>query len=113
MHELKIAESLVEQVEAVRQANGGGRVISVDVRIGAWRQIVPEVLTSYFGHLAQSTPLEGARIEIDQVDATGHCSECEEIFALNDIFLVCPRCGSAVCTLVTGGELDLVGVELE
>ena len=113
MHELRIAESLVEQVEAVRQANGGGKVVSVDVRIGTWRQIVPEVLTSYFGHLSQNTALEGARVDIDQVEATGHCSECDEVFALVDIFLVCPRCGSAVCTLATGGELDLVGVELE
>jgi len=61
MHELSIAQALVEQVEAARQANGGGRVVSVDVRIGQWQHVVPEVLTSYFDYLTQGTPLEAAR----------------------------------------------------
>ncbi len=113
MHELSIAQALVEQVEEARSANGGGKVLSVDVRIGEWRQVVPEILISYFDHLSRGTPLEGARIEIGHVAATGRCVDCGTVFTLDDIFLVCPTCGCRRCELVTGRELELIGLELE
>ena len=113
MHELSIAEGLVEQVEAVRTANHGGRVVAVEVRIGEWRQVVPDILTSYFEHLTQGTLLEGARIDIVTVAAKGRCAACGTDFALDDIFLVCPACGSPQCELLSGRELELIGLELE
>ena len=113
MHEFSIAQALVEQVEATRQANGGGRVVSVEVRIGEWRQVVPEILASYFDHLTKDTPMEGARIEIERVDATARCTSCDEVFELDDVFLVCPGCGSPVCEVLTGKELELIGLELD
>jgi hydrogenase nickel incorporation protein HypA/HybF len=113
MHELSIAQALVDQVEAARSANGGGRVLAVEVRIGEWRQIVPEILTSYYDHLTRSTPLEGARVDIDRIAATARCGTCAAVFALDDISLICPTCGSRNCELLTGGELELVGLELE
>jgi hydrogenase nickel incorporation protein HypA/HybF len=113
MHELSIAEALVEQVEAVRTANDGGKVVAVEVRIGEWRQVVPDILSSYFEHLTQGTPLEGARIDIEQVAATARCGACAKVFALEDIFLVCPDCGSHQCELLSGRELELIGLELE
>jgi len=113
MHELSIAQALMEQVEAVRLANGGGQVVSAQVRIGEWRQVVPEILTSYFDHLSRGTPLEAARIEIVRVEATARCAGCDRVFALDDIFLICPACGSRACTLLTGRELELVGLELD
>ncbi|OFW60674.1 MAG: hypothetical protein A2133_05915 [Actinobacteria bacterium RBG_16_64_13] len=113
MHELSIAQALVEQVEAARLANGGGRVVSVEIRVGEWRQVVPEILKSYFDHLSKGTPMEAARLEIDHVAASARCGSCSEVFALDDIFLICPACGSRACELLTGGELDLVGLELD
>ena len=113
MHELSIAQALVEQVEAVRTTNGGGKVLAVEVRIGEWRQVVPEILSSYFDHLAKDTPLEGARIDIVPVAATGRCGACAGVFTLDDIFLVCPTCGSRDCEVLSGRELELIGLELE
>jgi hydrogenase nickel incorporation protein HypA/HybF len=113
MHELSIAVALVEQVEEVRRANGGGKVVSVDVKVGQWQLVVPEILSGYFEHLAQGTPLEAAEIRIDSVEATARCRDCSEEFPVEDGFLVCPRCGALGCTLLTGDELNLVGVELD
>ena len=110
---MSIAQALVEQVEAARLANGGGRVVSVEVRIGEWRQVVPEILVSYFDHLAKGTPLEGARIVIVRIAATARCDRCRGVFTLDDIFLVCPACGSRACELLSGRELELVGLELD
>jgi hydrogenase nickel incorporation protein HypA/HybF len=100
-------------VEAARSANGGGRVLAVEVRIGEWRQVVPEILASYYEHLTRGTLLEGARIDIDRVAATARCAACAAEFALDDILLICPTCGSRRCELLTGRELELIGLELE
>jgi len=113
MHELSIAQALVEQVETARTANGGGKVVAVEVRVGEWRQVVPEILTSYFDHLSQGTPMEGARIDIVTVAAMSRCGACAREFTLDDIFLVCPACGSRDCRLLSGRELELIGLELE
>lgn len=113
MHELSIAQALVDQVEAARQANNGGKVVSVRIRVGEWQQIVPEILTAYFDYLAQDTPLEAARITIDAVSATARCEECDRVFPVSDIFLVCPGCGSRSCTLLTGKEMELIELELD
>ncbi|MBC7294516.1 MAG: hydrogenase maturation nickel metallochaperone HypA [Thermoleophilia bacterium] len=113
MHELSIAQALVEQVERVRLENGGGRVLAVGVRVGEWRLVVPEVLTSYYKFLAAGTPLEGSRVEIETVPATAWCKQCECVFNVEQGLLVCERCGSPGGELLSGKELDLVRVELE
>jgi hydrogenase nickel incorporation protein HypA/HybF len=113
MHELSIALALVEQVEEVRLANGGGKVVSVDVRVGRWQLVVPEILSGYFEHLTQGTPLEGAEIRIESVGPTARCGDCSEEFPVEDGFLVCPQCRALGCTLLTGNELNLVGMELD
>jgi hydrogenase nickel incorporation protein HypA/HybF len=113
MHELSIAQALVEQVEEARRANNGDKVLSVRIRVGEWQQVVPEILTAYFDYLAQDTPLEAARITIDAVSATARCDDCDRVFAVPDIFLICPACGSRSCTLLTGKEMELIEVELD
>ncbi|HLA81135.1 MAG TPA: hydrogenase maturation nickel metallochaperone HypA [Thermoleophilia bacterium] len=113
MHELSITQALVEQVDAVRVANGGGRVIAVEVRIGAWRQVVPEILLTYYESLVRDTPLEGSRVDIENVPAAARCGKCATVFPVSDAWVVCPDCASPGGTMLGGQELDLVGVELE
>lgn len=113
MHELSIAQALVEQVEAVRVAEGGGRVLSVTLRVGSWRLVVPEILDSYYAILTKDTMLEGSRLEIETVQAKATCNGCKNEYSVDDGFIICPRCGLLGGTLVCGKELDLVGVELE
>jgi hydrogenase nickel incorporation protein HypA/HybF len=113
MHELSIALALVEQIEEVRLANGGRKVVAADIRIGRWQLVVPEILSGYFDQLAQGTPLEAADIRIESVETTARCKECSREFTVEDRFLVCPQCGALGCMLLTGDELYLVGVELD
>jgi hydrogenase nickel incorporation protein HypA/HybF len=113
VHELSIAQALVDQVEEVRASNGGGQVLAVEVRIGTWRLVVPEILTGYYESIARGTPLEGSHLVIESVPATAHCSHCAVVFPVEEAWVVCPECASLGATLLSGQELDLVGVELE
>ena len=113
MHELSIVEALLEQVEQVREAHESRRVVAVTVRVGKWRQIVPDVFTFYYDILTREGGLSGSRLEFEQVDTTARCDACGAVFAVEDAIVVCPVCSALETTLMTGDELDLVGVELE
>ncbi len=112
MHELSIAQALVEQVEEVRSSNGGRAVVSVGLRVGSWRLVVPESLDFYYQALTRGTPLQGSVLEIETVEARGRCVPCGEVFGVEGPLILCPACGSLGGDLVAGQELDLVSVEL-
>lgn len=64
MHELAIIESLVDQVA---ERTVGRRVVAVDLRIGDRSGVVVAALAFSFDVVTLGTPLEGARLVVDEV----------------------------------------------
>ncbi|WP_248762839.1 hydrogenase maturation nickel metallochaperone HypA [Pseudarthrobacter sp. SSS035] len=108
MHELSIAQSLIN---AVLDRTGGQAVTGVNLRIGPLSGVLPDALRFCFDVVSAGTTLAGARLQIDEPQARGHCRECGADFAMTDIFLLCP-CGSADVAVLSGRELNLVSVEV-
>ena len=108
MHELSIAQSLID---AVLDKTGGQAVTGVNLRIGPLSGVLPDALRFCFDVASAGTTLAGARLRIDEPQARGHCRECGTDFAMTDMFLLCP-CGSADVAVVSGRELNLVSVEV-
>jgi len=112
MHELGIAQALVEQVQEICASHGARGVLTVAIRVGTWRLVVEESLRWYFDLLTQGTPLEGSRLEVERIEARARCRSCGREFKAEPPLLVCPECESLGGELVSGQELDLVSVEL-
>ncbi len=113
MHEMSIVEALLEAVGSELRAHPGARVRAVCVRVGQLRLVEPSMLEFCYDVAVPGTPLEGSRLEIQQVDASARCDVCSLEFAVEENWFECPRCHSAGTRLLTGQELDLVGIELE
>ncbi len=113
MHELSMVEAVLERVEQARRANGEGRVLNVTVRVGTWRQVVPDVFRFYYEILTRDGPLHGSCLELEQVETTAKCVTCGALFDVDDAFVVCPGCSSLGGEILTGKELELVSIELE
>jgi hydrogenase nickel incorporation protein HypA/HybF len=109
MHELSIAESLVEIVS--RHARGR-RVERVELKIGHLRQVVPSALEFAFELLADGSCIEGAELSIEQVPVTGRCRECGAEATMPELPLRCPSCGAVDLELLTGEELLVDALEL-
>jgi hydrogenase nickel incorporation protein HypA/HybF len=107
MHELAIAESVVEI--ALRHA-GGRRVERVEVKIGDLRRVVPTALELSFELLAVDTALEGATLVIERVPVSGRCCVCAAPITDGDLPLRCSTCGSREVELWTGEELWVHGL---
>jgi hydrogenase nickel incorporation protein HypA/HybF len=108
MHELAIAESLVEAVQA---RTGRQTVRSVRLQVGRLSGVVPDALMFAFELAAQGTPLEGARLLIDEPAGRLHCRTCQADQGRDDLILLC-ECGSADVEVTAGRELALLSVEV-
>jgi len=108
MHELAIAESVVDTV--LRRTEG--RPVSVvRLRIGRLSGVVPDALSFAFEVASVGTPLQGSTLELEQPQGEAKCRDCGERFVLHDLILLCP-CGSADVEVVAGRELAVASVEV-
>jgi hydrogenase nickel incorporation protein HypA/HybF len=108
MHELSIAQSIVE---AVAERTGGAAVSNVRLTIGQLSGVVPDSLRFCFELVAAGTPLETAVLQIEEPGGLARCGACGTDFETQDLLLLC-RCGSADVHLLAGDELLIRSVEL-
>jgi len=110
MHELSIVTGVVEICE---QHAAGRRVLAVTLAIGALSGVVPEAIEFCFEAATQGTLLEGARLEIDRIAATGFCHGCGAVSAIETYFDPCPCCGAPALELRSGDEMRVKDLEVE
>ena len=108
MHELAITQGIVEMIiERTERA----RVTVVYLRIGKVSGVVPEAVRFCFDMVAAGSPVEGARLEIDEPPGRARCRSCGCAFAVEGLVVLCP-CGSADVEVVGGDELLVRAVEV-
>jgi hydrogenase nickel incorporation protein HypA/HybF len=110
VHELSLASAIA--AIAADHARGR-RVARVDVRVGALRQVVPDVLTFAFALVAEASELEGAELAIEHVPARLACRGCGAETRASAFPLLCGSCGSADVDVVAGDELLVESLELD
>lgn len=123
MHELSVSSAIVDT--ALKHA-AGRRVTVVDLRLGKLRQVVPSSLSFYFEIVGRDTLCEGARLELELIDALMSCRECGhewdpepqpehgEIVG-GDLLLPqfrCPECQAAGAEVLRGNELEVESIEV-
>jgi hydrogenase nickel incorporation protein HypA/HybF len=111
MHELSIAGNILEIVRE-HLPEGRAEVASVKVRIGEMSGVVPDSLAFCFEALTAGTPLQGARLQIQEIPLSGRCRACGYAGRLADGALTCSACGSGDLELIAGRELEVVEIEL-
>ena len=113
MHELSLAESLIEQVERAVEAAGGGRVTALQLSVGALAGVDADALRFGFDVATRGTRLEGAALEIALLPVIIHCPICDADVELPDIqHFRCPRCGTPSLDVRQGRELTIETVEV-
>jgi hydrogenase nickel incorporation protein HypA/HybF len=113
MHEMSIANNLMEIIEKALQGHSVHKVLSFKLKIGELRAVEPEALRFCFGVLSKGTPLENTKMIIEDVPAGARCNKCKKEFLIKDLTFFCPHCGSAEIEPLSGNELDLVSIEVE
>ena len=112
MHEMSLAESVVQIVEDTAQANGGGRVSRVLLEVGRLAGVETEALRFCFDAASRTSLAEGATLVIDEPDGQAWCLPCGETVALSSLTDPCPRCGSYQLQVTGGTGLRVREIEL-
>ena len=108
MHELAIAESVIDAVTA---RTGPATVRTVRLEVGRLAGVATEALRFCFEAAAADTPLSGAMLDIVEPPGLARCETCGTEFTVDDLVLLCP-CGSADVRVVTGQELRILSAEV-
>lgn len=114
MHELAIAQSIFDAVEARAVECKAVHVKGVRLKIGEASGIVADSLTFCFEMLASLDPvLAGAQLSIDTVPHRARCQTCEKEFAIVNYIARCPLCQEWSREVLSGTELQLLEMEIE
>lgn len=114
MHELSIAQSIVDAVETRATECKATLVKSVRLRIGEANSIVPDSLTFCFDMLTSLDPmLAGAQLLIDNVPHRARCSHCAIDFPVQNFVVQCPTCGKWSNDIISGTELQILDMEID
>ena len=113
MHEMSIAQSLIDILQEEMAKHGAATLRSVRLSVGELSAIVPESLSFCFEIITQGTPLEGAKLLMDRIPLRGYCPQCEETFDIKEFVFICPTCGSTNIETIEGQELSIVEMEVE
>jgi hydrogenase nickel incorporation protein HypA/HybF len=114
MHELSIAQSIVDVVETRAAECNAARVKHVRLRIGEANGIVADSLTFCFEMVASSSPtLAGAQLVIDSVPHRARCRHCDEEFAVANFIAQCPTCQEWSREIISGTEFQVLEMEIE
>jgi len=112
MHEMSLAEGVLQIVEDAARSQGFSRVTAVRLEIGRLSSVEPEALRFCFDVVVHGSLAEGARLEIVDTPGTGWCLQCSETVPVNALYDPCPRCGSSQVQPTGGTEMRVRDLEV-
>jgi len=113
MHELSLAQNIIEIVQDIIQDQNGAVVTEVAVDIGELVAVVPDSLEFCYNTLIEDTTLKGSRLKVNIIPLKGTCSACATEFHIKDMVFLCPQCDSTSITVNQGQELKISYLEVE
>lgn len=113
MHELKIAEELIEIVLKVAESENLKKVTKVNIQFGKMIMIVPDVFRFVFESAVKGTIAKDAKLILKVLPVKFACKKCKEETEIDDLIFVCPYCGSNDLELIQGRETFINSIEGE
>ena len=112
MHELSLAQNIVDIVQQHVPSDRANSVTSIKLRIGQMSGVVADSLDFCFTAITSSTPLSSAKLQIEHIPFTLRCSMCNNSFTSEFGTVLCPTCGNENTEVVGGTEMQIIEIEL-
>ncbi len=113
MHEMGIALRIVEIARSAIPKEAADRAVeAVNLKVGKLTAIVPESMRFCFSVVSRDTPLEGAKLNIEEIPVTAVCGDCLAEFTIESADFSCPKCKSPDIRILSGRELTVASIEL-
>jgi len=110
MHELTIVQSMLD---LCKKFSKGKEVTKVVVDVGKMAGIEPHFLKESFNVFKEDTICKNAFLDINLIDITIFCNNCQTTSKIDNYNFFCPKCNSDDTKIVTGQELYIQYLEIE
>ncbi|MDO5831420.1 MAG: hydrogenase maturation nickel metallochaperone HypA [Methanobrevibacter sp.] len=120
MHELSMAQGIINAVLDTANENNATEVTEVTVEVGRLAMINPEQLQFILGVLVENTLMEDAEIKFEDIPAEIQCYDCdfkgEAILDDKDHYaplVKCPECDSLNVETLNGKDIIVKNIVIE
>lgn len=113
MHEMSLAEGVMQIVEEHARAGGWSKVTAVCLEIGQLAGVEPDAMRFCFDAVARGTVAEHARLEIEQPPGRGWCLSCSREVPVARAYDPCPQCGGFQVQVTGGTGMRVKELEVE
>ncbi|MFA5831913.1 MAG: hydrogenase maturation nickel metallochaperone HypA [Bacteroidota bacterium] len=113
MHELSVAENIVEIIHQHVENDRLHDVRSVTVKVGTYSGVVADSLEFSYQAITAATPLEQSSLSLERIPFVVQCNDCHAKLINDDGVTQCVSCGSFRTTIISGRELQVKDIELE
>ena len=120
MHELSMAQGIIDAVIETAESNNATEVTEVTIELGRLAMVNPEQLGFILGVLVENTILEDAKIVFEEIPVEIECNDCSfhGIAILDDKdhyapIVKCPECESYSIEILNGKDIVVKNIVIE
>ncbi len=113
MHEMSLAESVLQIIEDTARKQGYTRVKTVWLEIGQLACVEQESLRFCIDVVMRDSIAHQARLEITEIAGQGRCVQCSVEMPIAALYEACPKCGSYEIHVICGDEMRVKELEVE
>ena len=113
MHELSLAESLLQLIEEAAIKQNFTRVRTVWLELGQLTCVEQESLRFYFDVITQDSIAQQAKLEFIAIFGQGVCDHCHRSMFIASYHSICTHCGSYAVKITQGEEMRIKELEVE
>ncbi len=113
MHEMSLAEGILQVMDDAAREQGFSRVRVVRLEIGQLSAVEVEALRFCFDAVTRASLAEGAQLQIDSVPGAGWCMMCSKTVPLPALYEACPHCGGHQIQPTAGTQMRVKELEVD
>jgi hydrogenase nickel incorporation protein HypA/HybF len=113
MHEVSIANAIVQIIQEALPDDKAGYISAVHIRVGQLSAIETDALLFAFDIVKSKTPLSRAALHIEIIEGKGECSDCGTVFPMTNYATPCPNCNSYLIKIIQGKDMKVVSFDME
>lgn len=113
MHELSIAQSILEIAEKAAPKDKQAVVTGVGLQVGELSGVEVDALQFALSIITKDTLLQRAELHIEIIKGEAECLDCGTVFAVPSFGTCCPQCSGYSMTILKGRELKVLNIVVE
>ena len=112
MHELSLAQAMVEQLEDYARREGAQKIVTINLVIGAMSGVERDPFEFVFPLVAEGTVLEKATLHFEEVPVKVKCRECGKESLPPFPIILCSSCSSRNVEVIDGEDFSIQSMEI-